>query len=74
MSMRSHRGDPWRDEVRRQAYVAVEIAATRRVAADRTLGYYLRAALAHGLTVAEVCEASRLDELTVMRLTDPAAA
>lgn len=64
--------DTWTDEIRRQAWLAVEIAATRREEADRALGYYLRAALSHGLTVADVCIAGDLDEQTVMRLTDPA--
>lgn len=72
MSM-THPADPWRAEVRRQAHVAVKVAAARRTAADTTLAYFLRTALGHGLTVAEVCKASGLDEATVLQLTDPAA-
>jgi hypothetical protein len=56
-------------EVRRQARIALRLAATSDA---RTLGYYVRSALAHGLTVAEVCDAGRLNPAEVLRLTDPA--
>src|SRR5690349_23790510 len=55
------RSDPWKAEVRRQAFLAVRVASTRRVATDRVLAYYLRSAIAHGLTVEECCEAGRID-------------
>jgi pyrroloquinoline quinone (PQQ) biosynthesis protein C len=61
---------PWTDEVRRQAFRAVRIAVMRN-ACDRTLGYFLRLALAHGLTVDEVLAAGVAPE-TLTRLTDPA--
>lgn len=59
----------WTSEVRRQALVAVEIASTRRDEAQHALGYYVRAALAHGLTVAEVCQAGDLDPAEVETLS-----
>lgn len=70
----THSLDPWRAEVRHQARVAVQVAAARREASDRTLAYFLRKALAHGLTLDEVCDAGDLDRNTVLRLTDPAVA
>lgn len=72
--MMQHQTDPWRAEVRRQAYVAVQVATTRHEAATHVLGYYLRRALAHGLTIEQVCEASDLDRARVLELTDPAVA
>lgn len=63
---------PWTDEVRRQAFLAVRIAVMRG-ACDRTLGYFLRLALAHGLTVDEVLAAGVAPE-ALTRLTDPAVA
>lgn len=66
--------DPWSQEVRRAAYVAVELAATKRKASERTFIYFLRTALAHGLTLAELCDASGLDAAELLRLTEPAAA
>lgn len=62
--------DPWTSEVRQQAYRAVRIAVMRG-ACDRTLGYFLRLALAHGLTVDEVLAAGVAPD-TLTRLTDPA--
>jgi hypothetical protein len=62
---------PWTDEVRRQAWIAVRIAATGH-AHERVLAYYLRSALAHGLTVDEVCYAGNLSPNTVRLLTRPA--
>lgn len=68
---------PWTSEIRDAAREAVRIAADQHRAicagADRTLAYYLRSALAHGLTAAEVCQAGDLDPLVVRDLTDPAA-
>lgn len=66
--------DPWTEEVRRAAYVAVELAASRRLASERTFVYFLRTASAHGLTMAELCAASGLDEAAVLELTHPQAA
>jgi len=66
--------DPWTAAVRREAWIAVEIAATQREAADRTLAYYLRAAMAHGLTVEDCCRAGDLDRASVLRMTQPAVA
>jgi hypothetical protein len=65
---------PWVDRTRREAWIAVEIAATKHEASTRTLAYYLRCALAHGLTVDEVCRAGDLGRETVLRLTDPGVA
>jgi hypothetical protein len=62
---------PWTDEVRRQAWIAVRIAATCHDD-ERVLAYYLRSALAHGLSVDEVCYAGNLSPETVRRLTRPA--
>lgn len=62
---------PWTDEVRAQARVALRVAATSG-SDDRTLGYYVRAALAHGLTVTEVCRAAHLARPRVMELSNPA--
>ncbi|MGZ4621490.1 MAG: hypothetical protein ACXVGF_04620 [Blastococcus sp.] len=64
----------WTEQVRREARIAVEIAANRSAACERTLAYFLRCAIAHGLTVEECCKAGNLDRETVMRLTDPAVA
>lgn len=62
--------------IRDAALNAVAIAAQRHQAAvagaDRVLAYYLRGALAHGLTVDEVCATAQLDRAEVLRLTDPA--
>ena len=69
----THPRDPWREEVRNQARVAVEVAVLQHQAATRTLAYYLRRALAHGLTIDEVCTAGRLDHDAVLRFTDPGA-
>lgn len=63
--------DPWQTEVREQARVAVRIAATRQRASTNVLGYYLRSALAHGLTLDEVCVAGNLSPASVRQLTDP---
>lgn len=63
--------DSWTAEVRRQAYVAVRVASIRQVAGTNTLGYYVRRAIANGLTPAEVCEAGNLDAASVKKLSDP---
>jgi hypothetical protein len=73
MSVKQAR-DPWTEEVRRAAYVAVELAAAKRTACERTFVYFLRTASAHGLTLAELCAASGLDAAKVLELTEPAAA
>jgi len=65
--------DPWTDAVRREAWIAVEIAATQREASERTLAYYLRCAISHGLTVDDCCRAGDLDRATVLRMTEPTA-
>lgn len=64
----------WTDEVRRAAVVAVQIAAARREAGDRTFRYFLRTALGHGVSVAEVALAAGLSRDEVVRLADPAVA
>lgn len=60
------------------ARAAVQMATDKhRLAvsdADRTLAYYLRGAIAHGLTIDEVCELGHLDRDEVLRLIDPAGA
>lgn len=66
--------DPWTDAIRREAWIAVEIAATQCEAAQRTLAYYLRTALSHGLTVDDCCRAGDLDRDLVLRMTNPVAA
>ena len=66
--------NPWSQEVRRQAYVAVQIAAAKRTACERTFRYFLCSARAHGLTAQELSRASGLGYDEVLRLTDPAAA
>lgn len=66
--------DPWSAAKRREAWIAVEIAATRREAAERTLAYMVRAAISHGLTVDDVCTAGDLTREHVMQLADPAVA
>jgi hypothetical protein len=54
----------------------VKIAADQHRAvvagADRTLAYYLRTSMAHGLTISEIVDAGDLDAKTVVRLLDPA--
>lgn len=66
----------WTREVRDAARESVTIAADQHRAvvrgADRTLAYYLRTALAHGLTVSEIVDAGDLDAKTVLRVLDPA--
>ena len=66
--------DAWTQEVRRAALVAVRIAAAKREAGDRTLSYFLRSAMAHGLTLDDLCRAGNLSPEDVLRLTDPAVA
>lgn len=66
-----HASTPWTTQVRAQAAIAVRIAAGSD---RRVLGYYVRAALAHGLTTDEVCRASNLSPETVAALSDPAVA
>ena len=59
----------WTSEIRRQATIAVHIAA-----ADgdlRVLGYMVRAAIAHGLTTDDVCRAGNLSPEHVQQLSDP---
>jgi hypothetical protein len=68
------RDDLWTAAKRREAYVAVAIAATKQVAATRTLGYMIRAAMAHGLSLEDVCRAGNLNPPTVRELSDPATA
>lgn len=67
---------PWTHEIRDAARASVIIAADQHRAivrgADRTLAYYLRIAVAHGLTVSEIVDAGDLDAKTVTRLLDPA--
>lgn len=67
----------WTAEVRAAALNGVRIAAGEHekahCAADRVLAVYLRGAVAHGLTVEEICQATDLDPLVVRDLTDPAA-
>ena len=67
-------GSPWTSEIRRQAWIAVRLAATSTPRCPRTLAYYLRAAHAHGLTFDECCEAGNLSPVIVRRLLDPAVA
>lgn len=67
-------GNPWTCEVRRQAWIAVSIAASRRVVSRRVLAYYVRSALAHGLCVEEVCQAGNLSPDEVLEMSEPAAA
>lgn len=64
--------DLWNAEVRRQSYVAIEVASVRQVAATKTLGYMIRSAMAHGLSLDEVCKAGNLNPSTVRELSDPA--
>ena len=64
---------PWTDEIRAQARIALRVAATSG-SDDRTLGYYVRAALAHGLRVTEVCRAAHLSRDRVLELSNPAVA
>ena len=66
--------DPWTQEVRRSAYIAVQVAAAKRVASEHAFIYFLRTAQSHGLTVGELADAAQIDEAEVMRLTEPAAA
>jgi hypothetical protein len=68
--------DTWRQEVRQQAYNALRVATLREndVTPPHVLAYYLRSALAHGLTLLEVCAASGLCSSAVLELTDPAVA
>jgi hypothetical protein len=66
--------DAWSDEVRRAALIAVEIAGNKHRAAERALRYFLKSAIAHGLTLAEVAEFARLTTDEVVALTDPAVA
>lgn len=67
----------WTAEVRAAGLNGVRIAAAEHAAAyraaDRVLAYYLRSAVAHGLTIDEICQATDLDPLVVRDLTDPAA-
>lgn len=63
--------DLWSAAKRREAYVAVEIAASKQLAATRALGYFIRTAMAHGLTLDEVCRAGNLNPTTVRGLSDP---
>lgn len=63
----------WTDEVREQARVALFIA-TNRDRDDRVLGYYVRSAIAHGMTIDEVCRAANLSASEVRELSDPAVA
>lgn len=72
--MKHHELDPWREEIRRQAYVAIQVAAAKRVATERVLAYMIRKAIGHGLSVEECCEAGDLDRAAVLELSDPAAA
>lgn len=58
-------------EVRRQAEIGVRIASAHREDGDRVLGYYVRSALAHGLTYDEVCRAGGLYRDEVFALSDP---
>lgn len=72
--MMHHPGDPWTQEVRRAALIAVEIAAAKRAGCDRALRYFVRSALSHGLTVDEVARAGALPPADVVALADPMAA
>lgn len=72
LSMNHSVSDPWTDQVRAAAITAVRIAAEQHRAGTHALGYYLRAAIAHGLSLDEVREASGLSRVQVLELTDPA--
>jgi hypothetical protein len=61
-------------EIRAAALDGILIAADSYRASERALGYYLRTAIAHGVTVDEACAVAQLDAGTVLRLTDPAVA
>lgn len=69
-----HTADSWTDAVRREAFIAVQLAAAKRIACEHAFVYFLRTAQSHGLTVAELAEAAGITESEVERLTEPAAA
>ena len=70
----NHSGnDPWTDQVRAAAITAIRIAAEQHRVGTHALGYYLRTAMAHGISVEEACQASGLERAQVLELTDPAA-
>lgn len=73
-----HVSTPWTSQVLAAARESVKIAADQHRAtvasANRTLAYYLRSSLAHGMTISEICDAADLDARVVLELVDPAAA
>jgi hypothetical protein len=64
----------WTDQVRRNATHLIANAARCRREADQALAYFLRTGTAHGLTPAELADASGLNADEIHALTDPAVA